>query len=142
MIQKFSEIHKFYVYPSTKEEKNFLPLIISNVAQHFINIFIPIRSQINVQWFEPLWLSVLQFKKTVMIMLLTFPKLTIVMEDKEGGSHGNDLIDEFTIPLSISGANNLVLTGEEQLATIALSYQIHCKDLPDCPSPALSSTSK
>ena len=76
------------------------------------------------------------------MMLLTFPKLTIVMEDKEGGTGGDDLIDEFTIALSLSGASNVTLTGKQQLATIALSYQVHCMNLPDCPTPSLSPTSK
>ena len=74
------------------------------------------------------------------MMLLTFSKLTIVMEDRDGGS--NDLIDEFTIALSLSGAYNATLTGKEQLAIIALSYQIHCTNLPDCPTPSPSPTSK
>ena len=76
-----------------------------------------------------------------MMMCLTFSKLTIVMEDKEGGG-GNDLIDEFTIALSLSGVCNVEHTGEEQLATIILSYQIHCTNLLDCPTPSLSPTSK
>ena len=54
----------------------------------------------------------------------------------------DDTIDEFTIALSLSGANNVTQIGEEQLATIALSYQIHCRNLPDCPTPSLSHTSK
>ena len=62
------------------------------------------------------------------------------MEDKEGD--GNDLIDEFTIELSLSGANNITPTGELQLATIALSYEIHCINSSDCPTPSLSPTSK
>ena len=62
------------------------------------------------------------------------------MED-EGGK-GNDLIDEFTIELSLSGAYNVTLTGKEKLATIKLSYQIHCMNLPDCPTPSFSPTSK
>ena len=74
-------------------------------------------------------------------MFLTFSKLTVVMEDSDG-SGGNDLIDEFTVALSLSGAYNVTLTGKEQLATIALSYQIHCMNLPDCPTPSLSPTSK
>ena len=62
------------------------------------------------------------------------------MEDKQGG--GNDLIDVFTIGLSLSGAYNVTLAGKEQLATIALSYQMHCMNFPDCPTPSLSPTSK
>ena len=62
------------------------------------------------------------------------------MEDEE--KDGSDLIDEFTIALSLSGAYNVTLTGKEQLATIALSYQIHCTNLPDCPTQFLSPTSK
>ena len=73
-------------------------------------------------------------------MLLTLSKLTIVMEDEEGG--GNDSIDEFTIALSLSGASNLTQTGKQQLATIALSYQIHCTNLPNYPTPSLLRTSK
>ena len=76
-----------------------------------------------------------------MMMLLTFSKLTIVMEDKDEDT-ANDLIDEFAIALSLSGAYNVTLTGKEQLATIALSYQIHCTNWPDCPTPSLSPTSK
>ena len=64
------------------------------------------------------------------------------MEDKEGAMHGNDFIDEFTIPLSFSGAYNVTITGNEQLATIALNYQVHCTNLPDCPTPSVSPTSK
>ena len=64
------------------------------------------------------------------------------MEDKEAESKGNDLIDEFTIPLSTTVANNLTPTNREQLATIALSYQLHCMNMPDCPTPSLSPTSK
>ena len=60
------------------------------------------------------------------------------MEDRE--YDGNDLIDQFTINLTSSGANNVTIIGQEQLATIALSYQIHCMDLPDCPTPSLSPT--
>ena len=72
-----------------------------------------------------------------------FSKLTIVMEDNEGGgTGGHDLIDEFAIALSLSGAYNVTLTGKEQVATIALSYQIHCTNLPDCQTRSLSSTSK
>ena len=63
------------------------------------------------------------------------------MEDKEGGGE-NNLIDEFTIALSLSGAYNVTLIGKEQLATIALSYQMHCVNFPDCPTPSLSPTSK
>ena len=76
-------------------------------------------------------------------MLLTFSKLTIVMEDEQVG--GNDFIDEFTIALTSSEANNATHTGKEQLATIILSYQIHCMNcmnLLDCPTPSLSPTSK
>ena len=90
---------------------------------------------------DPLWLSVLQFKKTNDDPL-TFSKLTIVMEDKDGGTNEDDLIDEFTIALPLSSANNVTFTGKEQLATITLSYQIQCTDLPDCPTPSLSPTSK
>ena len=78
-------------------------------------------------------------------LLLTFPKLTILMEDddkKRTKDEENDLIDEFIISLSLSGAYNVTLTGKEQLATIALSYQIQCMNLPDCPTPSLSPTSK
>ena len=60
------------------------------------------------------------------------------MEDRE--YDGNDLIDQFTINLTSSGANNVTIIGQEQLATIALSYQIHCMDLPDCPTPSLLPT--
>ena len=67
------------------------------------------------------------------MMLLTFSKLTIVIEDEEGGGN-KDSIDEFTIVLSLSGANKVTLTGKEQLATIALSYQMHCTNLLDCPT--------
>ena len=74
-------------------------------------------------------------------MLPNFSKLTVVMEDRQGGGE-NDLIDEFTIALSLYGAYNVTLTGKEQLATIALSYQIHCTNLLDCPTPSLSPTSK
>ena len=63
------------------------------------------------------------------------------MEDKDNSEY-NDLIDEFTIELTSSGANNVTFTGKEQLATIALSYQIYCTNLPDCPTPSLSPTSK
>ena len=64
------------------------------------------------------------------------------MEDKEGMDNDNDLIDQFTIEPTSSGAFNLTLTGNEQLATITLSYQIQCINLPDCPTPSLSPTSK
>ena len=67
------------------------------------------------------------------------------MEDdnnKGKNDKANDLIDEFIISLSLSGAFNVTLTGKEQLATIALSYQIHCINLLDCPTPSLSPTSK
>ena len=74
-------------------------------------------------------------------MLPNFSKLTVVMEDRQGGGE-NDLIDEFTIALSLYGAYNVTLTSKEQLATIALSYQIHCTNLLDCPTPSLTSTSK
>ena len=63
------------------------------------------------------------------------------MEDKEN-SVDNDLIDEFKIQLSLPAANNVTLTGTEQLATIALSYQIHCTNLPDFPTTSFSPTSK
>ena len=63
------------------------------------------------------------------------------MEDIAKGAE-NNLIDEFTNALLLSGANNVILTGKEQLATIALSYQIHCMNLPDCPTPSLLPTSK
>ena len=76
-----------------------------------------------------------------MMMHLTFSKLTIVIEDKDE-ENVNDLIDEFTIALSLSGAYNVTFTGREQLATITLSYQVHCTNLPDCPTPSLSPTSK
>ena len=76
-----------------------------------------------------------------MMMLLTFSKLTIVMGDKKENGE-KDLIDEFTVMLSLSGAYNLTLNGKEQLATVALSYQIHCTNLLDCPTPSLSPTSK
>ena len=62
------------------------------------------------------------------------------MEDKD--LNEDDIIDEFTIALPLSGANNVTHTGNEQLATIALSYQIHCMNLSDCPTPSLSPTSK
>ena len=62
------------------------------------------------------------------------------MKDKQGMS--DHLIDEFTNELTLSGANKVTLTGKEQLATIALSYQIHCVNLPDCPTLSLSFTSK
>ena len=78
--------------------------------------------------------------KKINDIFFNFSKLKIVMEDQQGG--GNDLIDEFTIALSLSGAYNVTLTGNEQLATIALSYQLHCMDSPDCPAPSLSPTSK
>ena len=64
------------------------------------------------------------------------------MEDKEGMDNDNDLIDVFTIKLTPSGVNNVTHIGKEQLATIALSYQIHCMNLPDCPTPSLSPTGK
>ena len=60
-------------------------------------------------------------------------------EDKD---NADDLIDDFRIELSLSGANNVTHIGEDQLATIALSYQIHCLNLPDCPTSSLSPTSK
>ena len=72
-----------------------------------------------------------------MMMLLTFSKLTILILEDEGNSVGNYLIDEFTVGLSLSGANNVTQTGKEALATIALSYQIHCTNFPDCPTPSL-----
>ena len=62
------------------------------------------------------------------------------MEDKENDD--NDLIDEFTIQLTSFGVNNVTLTGDQQLATIAVSYQMHCMNMPDCPTPSLSPTSK
>ena len=64
------------------------------------------------------------------------------MEDDDGNSVDNGVIDEFTFALSLSGANNVTQTGKEKLATIALSYQIQCMNLPDCPTPSLSPTSK
>ena len=76
------------------------------------------------------------------MMLLTFSKLTIVILEDQGSSGVGYLIDEFTIGLSLSGRNNVTQTGKEQLATIALSYQRHCMDFPDCPTPSLSPTSK
>ena len=75
------------------------------------------------------------------MMFLPFSKLTIVMEDKDE-DNANNLIDEFTIALSLSGAYNVTFTGSEQLATITLSYQVHCTNLPDCPTPSLSPRSK
>ena len=63
------------------------------------------------------------------------------MEDKENGNN-KDLIDQFTFELSLSGANNITQPGKEQLATFALSYHIQCMNLPDCPPPSLSPTSK
>ena len=74
------------------------------------------------------------------MMLLTFSKLSLVMEDQEGKIR--ELIDEFTIALSLFGANNITHIGKEELATVAISYQIKCVDLPDCPTPSLSPTSK
>ena len=59
------------------------------------------------------------------------------MEDTYGNS--NDLIDEFTITQPLFRANNVTLIGKEQLATIALSYPMN---LPECPTPSLSPTSK
>ena len=59
---------------------------------------------------EPLWLSVFQFKKSN-DDAFTFSKLTIVMEDNN--KHDSDLIDEFTIVLSLSEANNVMHTGKE-----------------------------
>ena len=68
------------------------------------------------------------------------------MEDEEGKKNeedeDNDPIDEFTITPSLSGVNNVTLTGKEQLATISISYQIHCMNLSACPTPSLSPTSK
>ena len=87
--------------------------------------------------FSPVKIS----RYTVLMILVTFSKLTIVMKEKGGGGEQN-LIDEFLIEPSLSGANNVTLTGKEQLATIALSYQKHCTNLPDCPTTSLSPTSK
>ena len=89
---------------------------------------------------EPIWLSVLQFKKTN-DDAFNLSKLTIIMEDRDKDSN-NDLIDEFTIALSLSGSNNVTHIGEKELATTALSYQLHCKNLPNCPTPSFSPTSK
>ena len=101
------------------------------------------KSQIQAPWVRTMHSGFQTFISITLIfmMLLTSSKLTIVMEDeKENGE--KDLIDEFTIVLSLSGEYNLTLTGKEQLATMALSYQIHCTNLPDCPTPSLSPTSK
>ena len=62
------------------------------------------------------------------------------MEDKGGGGGGRDSIAKFAIKLSLSGANNV--THKEKLATIAVSYEIHCTNLPDCPTPSTSPISK
>ena len=62
------------------------------------------------------------------------------MEDKE--KYDNDLIDEFTVVLSLFGAYKVTLTGKEHLVTITLSYQIHCMNSSDCPAPSFSPTSK
>ena len=77
----------------------------------------------------------------LMMMLLTFSKLTIFIKE-EDSKNEDDLIDEFKIALSLFGANNVTHIGEEKLATIALSYQIQCMNLPDCPTSSLSPTSK
>ena len=66
--------------------------------------------------------------------------MTIALEDKD--NHESNLIDEFTIALSLSGPSNVTQIGKQALATIALSYQIHCTKLPGCPTPSLSPTSK
>ena len=66
--------------------------------------------------------------------------MTIALEDKD--NDGSNLIDEFTIALSLSGASNVTQIGKEALATISLSYQIHCTNLLDCPTPSLSPTSE
>ena len=67
--------------------------------------------------------------------------MTIALEDKNNDDDIN-LIDEFTIALSLSGAGNVTQIGKDQLATIALSYQIHCTNLGNCPIPFFPPTSK
>ena len=48
-------------------------------------------------------------------------------------------IDDFSIPLSLSANNNVTKhTGEKNVVTIELSYEILCTNLEDCPTPSPS----
>ena len=62
-------------------------------------------------------------------------KLTITMKEVDGGPGGNNLIDKFTVMLSLSGGNNVTyLIGDEEIATIKLMYLIYvsCANLENC----------
>ena len=71
----------------------------------------------------------------------SFLKLTVVtITEVLGGEIGeqNNLIDEFTMMLSLSGTNNATyFLGNEKIATIKLIYWIYVSytNLEHCPTP-------
>ena len=52
-------------------------------------------------------------------------KLTITMTEVDSGTSKQNLIDKFTVMLSLSGASNVDLIGDEGIATIKLVHWIN-----------------
>ena len=57
------------------------------------------------------------------------------MKEKGGKKGDENKIDHFTVVLSTSTTGNITsYKGEEEIAIINLSYQMHCVILKDCPT--------
>ena len=77
------------------------------------------------------------------LLLISLFQLTIIIGEKNGPNGGRTLIDQFTVVLSLSAAeNDIYQIGDVGIVAIKLRYKMFCKNSSDCPTTYPSSGSK